>query len=345
MTARQMQYSRDNELWVSNRLKQSGIVQAAGAEDDDDDMDKNRVHLLVHDLKPPFLEGTVLTRQLDPVKTVVDPTSDLAVFARKGSALVRDLREKRERMKATRDAVNMAGTMLGNVMGVHAEEEAEAPAEPGGNGMKGPNDAAAAEPTGGSEFARTRSIREQREYLPAFVCRDELLQVIAENQVTIVVGETGSGKTTQLAQYLDEAGYTRFGMIGCTQPRRVAAMSVAKRVSEEMGVKLGEQVGYAIRFEDCTSKLTRLKYMTDGVLLRETLTRRDLAQYTAIIMDEAHERTLNTDVLLGLLKQIVSTRRDLKIIVTSATMNAQRFADFFGNAPVYTIPGRTFPVD
>ncbi|KAJ2878058.1 hypothetical protein IWW38_006417, partial [Coemansia aciculifera] len=129
MTARQMQYSRDNELWVSNRLKQSGIVQAADAEDDDDDMDKNRVHLLVHDLKPPFLEGTVLTRQLDPVKTVVDPTSDLAVFARKGSALVRDLREKRERMKATRDAVNMAGTTLGNVMGVQVEEDAEAPTE------------------------------------------------------------------------------------------------------------------------------------------------------------------------------------------------------------------------
>ncbi|KAJ1813398.1 hypothetical protein LPJ60_006342, partial [Coemansia sp. RSA 2675] len=346
MTARQMQYSRDNELWVSNRLKQSGIVQAIDVDNDDDDADKNRVHLLVHDLKPPFLEGTVLTRQLDPVKTVVDPTSDLAVFARKGSALVRDLREKRERAKATRDAVNMAGTTLGNVMGVRAEDdEGEAPTASGNDGSANPVDPTSGEPIGGSEFARTRSIREQREYLPAFVCRDDLLRVIAENQVTIVVGETGSGKTTQLAQYLDEAGYTRFGMIGCTQPRRVAAMSVAKRVSEEMGVELGKEVGYAIRFEDCTSKLTRLKYMTDGVLLRETLTRRDLAQYTAIIMDEAHERTLNTDVLLGLLKQIVTIRRDLKIIVTSATMNAQRFADFFGNAPVFTIPGRTFPVD
>ncbi|KAJ2747806.1 hypothetical protein GGI19_006313, partial [Coemansia pectinata] len=123
MTVYQMQYSRDNELWVSNRLKQSDIVQVAGAEEDDDDMGKNRVHLLVHDLKPPFLEGTLLTRPLDPVKTVVDPTSDLAVFARKGSALVGDLREKRERAKATRDAVNMAGTTLGNVMGVRVEDE------------------------------------------------------------------------------------------------------------------------------------------------------------------------------------------------------------------------------
>ncbi|KAJ2541821.1 Pre-mRNA-splicing factor ATP-dependent RNA helicase PRP16 [Coemansia sp. RSA 1853] len=332
ITARQAQYNQDNEMWVNNRLQQSGIVQATGV-DDDDDMGGNRVHLLVHDLKPPFLEGTVLTKLLDPVKTVVDPTSDLAVIARKGSGLVREQREKRERMKATRDAVNMAGTVLGNVMGVEKEEDEPAVA---------PEQAVESEKV---EPSRKWSIREQREFLPAFACRDDLLRVISDNQVTVVVGETGSGKTTQLAQYMHEAGYTRHGMIGCTQPRRVAAMSVAKRVAEEMNVELGAQVGYAIRFEDCTSKQTQLKYMTDGVLLRETLTRRDLAQYSAIIMDEAHERTLNTDVLLGLLKQIAATRLDLKIIVTSATMNAQRFADFFGNAPVFTIPGRTFPVD
>ncbi|KAJ1661857.1 Pre-mRNA-splicing factor ATP-dependent RNA helicase PRP16 [Coemansia sp. RSA 1646] len=351
MTARQMQYSRDNERWVNNRLMQSGIMQSAGADEEDDDMDKNRVHLLVHDLKPPFLEGTVLTKQLDPVKTVVDPTSDLAVFARKGSALVRDIREKRERMKATRDAINAAGTTLGNVMGIETSNDTDlAPDDTNTGEHASVNEDSdlpdlGKEVMGGSEFSRTRSIREQREYLPAFACRDDLLRVIAENQVTIVVGETGSGKTTQLAQYLHESGYTRSGMVGCTQPRRVAAMSVAKRVAEEMGVQVGEEVGYAIRFEDCTSKKTRLKYMTDGVLLRETLTRRDLGQYSAIIMDEAHERTLNTDVLLGLLKQIVATRRDIKLIVTSATMNSQRFADFFGNAPVFTIPGRTFPVD
>ncbi|KAJ2546695.1 hypothetical protein EV175_005503, partial [Coemansia sp. RSA 1933] len=346
MTARQMQYNHDNERWVTNRLMQSGIMQSSGADDEDDDMDKNRVHLLVHDLKPPFLEGTVLTNQLDPVKTVVDPTSDLAVFACKGSALVREIREKRERMKATQDAVNAAGTMLGNVMGIKAGDGADQEASPDEAGASESEPARdASEPSGGSEFSRTRTIREQREYLPAFACREDLLRVIAENQVTVVVGETGSGKTTQLAQYLHEAGYTRTGMVGCTQPRRVAAMSVAKRVAEEMGVTVGAEVGYAIRFEDCTSKQTLLKYMTDGVLLRETLTRRDLSQYSAIIMDEAHERTLNTDVLLGLLKQIVATRRDIKLIVTSATMNSQRFADFFGNAPVFTIPGRTFPVD
>ena len=122
-------------------------------------------------------------------------------------------------------------------------------------------------------------------------------------------------------------------------------MSVAKRVSEEMGVKLGDQVGYAIRFEDCTSDATIIKYMTDGILLRESLTEPDLDRYSAIIMDEAHERSLNTDVLFGLLRDVVNRRQDLKLIVTSATMDSEKFAAFFGNIPVFQIPGRTFPVE
>src|SRR5690606_30577297 len=130
-------------------------------------------------------------------------------------------------------------------------------------------------------------IKKQRQYLPAFAVRNELLQVIRDNNIVIVVGETGSGKTTQLTQYLHEEGYTKFGMIGCTQPRRVAAMSVAKRVADEAGVKLGDEVGYAIRFEDCTSNKTLIKYMTDGILLRESLSEPDLDHYAAIIMDEA----------------------------------------------------------
>lgn len=125
--------------------------------------------------------------------------------------------------------------------------------------------------------------------------------------MVIVIGETGSGKTTQLTQFLLEDGYGKLGMIGCTQPRRVAAISVAKRVSEEMEVKLGSKVGYAIRFEDCTSNETIIKYMTDGVLLRESLTEPTLDQYSCIIMDEAHERALNTDVLMGLLKRYCKT--------------------------------------
>lgn len=120
----------------------------------------------------------------------------------------------------------------------------------------------------------------------------------------LLTGETGSGKTTQLTQYLHEDGYSKYGMIGCTQPRRVAAMSVAKRVSDEMGTQLGDEVGYAIRFEDCTSENTVIKYMTDGILLRESLREADLDHYSAVIMDEAHERSLSTDVLFGLLREV-----------------------------------------
>jgi len=195
-----------------------------------------------------------------------------------------------------------------------------------------------------SAFARGKSIRQQREYLPVYAVRDELMQVIADNQVIVIVGETGSGKTTQLTQYLHEDGYTDYGMVGCTQPRRVAAMSVAKRVAEEVGCKLGDEVGYAIRFEDCTSEKTLIKYMTDGILLRESLREADLDNYSAVVMDEAHERSLNTDVLFGILKKVVRRRRDFKLIVTSATMNSDKFSAFFGGVPIFNIPGRTFPV-
>jgi pre-mRNA-splicing factor ATP-dependent RNA helicase DHX38/PRP16 len=163
--------------------------------------------------------------------------------------------------------------------------------------------------------------------------------------VIVVVGETGSGKTTQLTQYLHEDGYTINGIVGCTQPRRVAAMSVAKRVSEEMETELGDKIGYAIRFEDVTGPNTVIKYMTDGVLLRETLKDSDLDKYRVVVMDEAHERSLNTDVLFGILKKVVARRRDFKLIVTSATLNAQKFSNFFGSVPIFNIPGRTFPVN
>ncbi|KAF8440863.1 pre-mRNA splicing factor [Boletus edulis BED1] len=193
---------------------------------------------------------------------------------------------------------------------------------------------------------RIKTIEETRKSLPVYTYREELLDAIKEHQVLIVVAETGSGKTTQLPQYLHEAGYTAGGLkIGCTQPRRVAAMSVAARVAEEMGTKVGYEVGYSIRFEDCTSDKTVLKYMTDGMLMREFLTEPDLAGYSALIIDEAHERTLSTDILFALVKDIARFRPELRLLISSATMDAEKFSEYFDGAPVFYVPGRRYPVD
>ncbi|KFA52208.1 hypothetical protein S40293_00561 [Stachybotrys chartarum IBT 40293] len=190
------------------------------------------------------------------------------------------------------------------------------------------------------------SIQETRKSLPIYKYRDEFLAALEQYQVLVIVGETGSGKTTQLPQYLHEAGYTKNGMkVGCTQPRRVAAMSVAARVADEVGVKVGNEVGYSIRFEDNTSDKTVLKYMTDGMLLREFMTEPDLAGYSALMIDEAHERTVHTDILLALVKDLARERRDLKLLISSATMNAEKFAQYFDDAPIFNIPGRRYPVD
>lgn len=352
LTARQAQFARDNDRWEQNRMKMVGKSGSVGFDPKaDEDHQSSQVQLILHDALPAFMQptgsmaslGAIISHTgstsrtvsvIDPFK---DPTSDMAVIARKGSAVVRTLREKKERARLMK-TLEGANTTLGNLMG--KKETADA------NESDGPASTAEdASISSSSEFSRTKSIKEQRQYLPAFACRSELLQIIRENSVVVVVGETGSGKTTQLAQYLLEDGFSRGGMIGCTQPRRVAAMSVAKRVADEVGCNVGDTVGYAIRFEDVTSPKTRIKYMTDGVLLRETLRDRDLDSYSAIIIDEAHERSLQTDVLLGLLRQIIKRRRDLRLIVTSATMNAEKFSEFFGRVPIYTIPGRTFPVE
>lgn len=190
------------------------------------------------------------------------------------------------------------------------------------------------------------TIQDVRKSLPIYPFREDLLKAIEDHQVLIIEGETGSGKTTQIPQYLYEAGYTKGDMkIGVTQPRRVAAMSVAARVAEEIGVKLGNEVGYSIRFEDCTSERTVIKYMTDGMLLREFLSEPDLAGYTALIVDEAHERTLHTDILFGLVKDIARFRPDLKLLISSATLDSDKFSEFFDDAPIFRIPGRRYPVD
>ncbi|RKP26871.1 P-loop containing nucleoside triphosphate hydrolase protein [Syncephalis pseudoplumigaleata] len=203
-------------------------------------------------------------------------------------------------------------------------------------------------PFTGRPFSNTyRAILKKRRELPVTKLRQQFLDLIHSSQVVVLVGETGSGKTTQIPQYLvydmqpQQAGM----MIACTQPRRVAAMSVAKRVSEEMDVVLGQEVGYAIRFEDCTSPSTFLKYMTDGMLLREAMTDPLLSRYSAVILDEAHDRTLQTDILMGLLKEIIPKRPDLKVVVMSATLDAGKFQKYFNNSPLLSVPGRTFPVE
>ncbi|KAG2010126.1 pre-mRNA splicing factor [Coprinopsis cinerea AmutBmut pab1-1] len=193
---------------------------------------------------------------------------------------------------------------------------------------------------------RAKTIEETRKSLPIYAYKEQLIEAVKEHQVLIVVAETGSGKTTQLPQYLHEAGYTaNGGKIGCTQPRRVAAMSVAARVAEEMGTKVGYEVGYSIRFEDCTSDKTVVKYMTDGMLLREFLTEPDLAGYSCLIIDEAHERTLSTDILFALVKDIARFRPELRLLISSATMDAEKFSEYFDDAPTFYVPGRMYPVD
>lgn len=191
-------------------------------------------------------------------------------------------------------------------------------------------------------------ILEKRKALPVWEQKESFLKIFKENQVIILQGETGSGKTTQIPQFCLDAGIFQAGksMVACTQPRRVAAMSVAKRVADEMDVTLGEEVGYSIRFEDCSSSKTMLKYLTDGMLLREAMTDPLLERYGCVILDEAHERTLSTDVLFGLLKEIISNRKDLKVIVMSATLDAEQFREYFGaDAPLMKVPGRMFPVE
>ncbi|GAA0169000.1 RNA helicase [Lithospermum erythrorhizon] len=231
---------------------------------------------------------------------------------------------------------------------------------------------------------RRQQIQQQRRALPIASARIRLVEEIRKNDTLIIVGETGSGKTTQLPQYLFDAGFHRDGVIGVTQPRRVAAITVAKRVAEECDVMLGQKVGYAIRFEDATSSSTKIKYMTDGLLLREALLDPYLSKYSVIIVDEAHERTVQTDVLLGLLKNIQQERSrsvyvkngnktledsmqldnkddaqdkgflkqcngkkcsPLKLIIMSASLDAHVFSEFFGGAKAVHVQGRQYPVE
>ncbi|CCC66886.1 hypothetical protein NCAS_0A03280 [Naumovozyma castellii] len=299
---------------------------------------------------PPFLKAYVKSQMVSSsmvlgsltedshsyglVNAFRNPESEFSQNARKPSKLITLRRLRNDQNEKSKETADVAGTHIGDVLGIKKSDASRNKADH--------------EPDTSSEEKdqeTTEDVEETRKSLPVYKVRSQLLQLIRENQVMIIIGETGSGKTTQLAQYLYEDGFCNDGrLIGCTQPRRVAAMSVAKRVSTEMHVELGQEVGYSIRFEDLTSPNTLIKYMTDGILLRETLLDDTLEKYSCIIIDEAHERSLNTDVLMGIFKTVLKKRTDLKIIITSATMNASKFSNFFGKAPLFTIPGRTFPV-
>lgn len=208
--------------------------------------------------------------------------------------------------------------------------------------------------TGAPFSQKYYEILEKRIKLPVYQFRDELIAKVLENQSIVVEGETGSGKTTQIPQFLLEAGLATQGVtcVACTQPRRVAATSIAQRVADEMDVQMGNEVGYTIRFEDVSDRdTTVLKFLTDGMLLREAMHDPLLTKYSAIVLDECHERTLATDVIMGLLMEILPKRKkgsehgELKVVVMSATLDAEKFQEYFHNAPLLKVPGRTFPVE
>lgn len=343
------------EKWEIKQLIAAGVLDPTEHPDFDeetgvmpqvDEGDDEDIEIELVEEEPPFLSGQTRNVDLSPVRIVKNPDGSLQRAAMTQAELQR---ERRELRNAKREAEEQADD---RVMGQEWNDPMR-----GGNAFETTR--------GGREqrdmpewkrvtlggqamsFGRKtdKSLEEQRMSLPIYQLKAELMQAIHDHQVLIVIGETGSGKTTQMTQYAYEMGYGKKGRIGCTQPRRVAAMSVAKRVSEEFGCRLGAEVGYTIRFEDCTSPETRIKYMTDGMLLRECLIDSAMASYSMIILDEAHERTIHTDVLFGLLKKAVRERpNDLKLIVTSATLDSEKFSEYFFEAPIFTIPGRTFPV-
>ncbi|MCJ1314241.1 DEAH-box ATP-dependent RNA helicase prp22 [Agyrium rufum] len=353
------------ERWEIKQLIASGAISALDYPDIDEEYnatlngegdfeEEEDVDIEVREEEPPFLAGqTKQSLELSPIRVVKAPDGSLNRAAMAGTSLAKERRELRQAETQDKQAEKASQVDLNAQWQdpmISAEQRKFA------SDLRNPQ--AQAVPDVMPEWKRTTqsknqslgkrtnmSIKQQRESLPVYKFRKQFLDAIAANQLLIVVGDTGSGKTTQLTQYLAEDGYANHGLIGCTQPRRVAAMSVAKRVAEEVGCRLGAEVGYTIRFEDCTGPETKIKYMTDGMLQREVLMDPDIRRYSIIMLDEAHERTIATDVLFGLLKKTLKRRPDLKVIVTSATLDADKFSEYFNSCPILTIPGRTYPVE
>lgn len=353
------------ERWEIKQLIASGAVSALDYPDIDEEYhatlngdgdfeEEEDIDVEVREEEPPFLAGqTKQSLELSPIRVVKAPDGSMNRAAMAGTSLAkerRDLRQTEAQDKAAEQAskVDLNAQWQDPMITPDQRQFASDLRNPQAQKTSDvvPEWKRVTQSKDQSLGKRTSmSIKDQRESLPVFKFRKQLLDAVRENQLLIVVGDTGSGKTTQLTQYLAEGGFANTGMIGCTQPRRVAAMSVAKRVAEEVGCKLGEEVGYTIRFEDCTSPATKIKYMTDGMLQREVLLDPDIKRYSVIMLDEAHERTIATDVLFGLLKKTLKRRPDLKVIVTSATLDADKFSEYFNKCPIFTIPGRTYPVE
>ncbi|CAA7264810.1 unnamed protein product [Cyclocybe aegerita] len=346
------------ERWEIKQLISSGKMDPSEYRELDEDFNnpmaraeiEEELDVEIREDEPPFLAGqTKRTLDLSPVKVVKAPDGSLNRAALAGASLAKERRELRQQ-EANEEADSQARDFSQPWLDPMSKDTDKMFAQDLRGNMQKTGEVPLWKQSSFNKATTygeitSLSIQEQRRSLPIFKLRDPLLKAIAEHQVLIVVGDTGSGKTTQMVQYLAESGYADRGRIGCTQPRRVAAMSVAKRVSEEVGCRLGQEVGYTIRFEDCTSPETRIKYMTDGMLQRECLIDPLCSSYSVVMLDEAHERTIATDVLFGLLKKAVKRRPDLKLIVTSATLDAEKFSKYFFGCPIFTIPGRTYPVE
>lgn len=353
------------ERWEIKQLIASGAASAGDYPDLDEEYnatlngegdfeEEEDVDIEVRDEEPPFLSGqTKQSLELSPIRVVRAPDGSLNRAATAGTNLAKERREIRQQ-EAQDKAAEQASQVDLNAQWqdpMVATDEKKFASELRHAPTSKPSDAVpewkkAMQSKDVSYGKRTNlTIKQQREHLPISKLRNQLLDAVRDNQLLVVVGDTGSGKTTQLTQYLAEGGFANDATVACTQPRRVAAVSVAKRVSEEVGCQLGQEVGYTIRFEDCSSPSTRIKYMTDGILQREILLDPDLGKYSVVMLDEAHERTIATDVLFGLLKKTLKRRPDLKLIVTSATLDADKFSEYFNGCPIFTIPGRTYPVE
>ncbi|KAK9322743.1 P-loop containing nucleoside triphosphate hydrolase protein [Lipomyces orientalis] len=328
--AKQKKRLTSPERWEIKQLIASGVVNAGDYPDLDEDLNaiqeevdlepEEDVDIEVREEEPPFLAGqTKQSLELSPIRVVKAPDGSLYRAAMTGTTLAKDRREQRQ--QAARDEAEK------QVQTTNLEESWEDPLAEAGARVLAEEVKNSVIKKSAPEMPEWKkkalynntsfgkitdlSIKEQRESLPVFKLRDELVKAVRDNQLLIVVGDTGSGKTTQITQYLMEEGFADNGKIACTQPRRVAATSVAKRVSEEVGCRVGDEVGYTVRFDDCTSSRTKIKYMTDGMLQRETLKRRP----------------------------------DLRLIVTSATLDADKFSAYFNSCPILFIPGRTYPVE